>query len=177
MSDDVHTYLEHFPDETRRRLETLRGLVRELCPRAVEAMNYGLIGYKLNGHPLVYFGGFKQHIGLYATPAGQDAFAEEFARYVQGKGSVQLPLTEPLPVDLITRVISHRVETVSDELPPIGRPARTALEAIGVTRMSQLGTHAERDLLALHGVGPKAIRILRENGAQFLEEGAGRENN
>ncbi|MHA3685050.1 DUF1801 domain-containing protein [Leucobacter sp. HY1908] len=169
MSDDVLAYLAQFPDQTQQRLQTLRGLVRERCPAAAEGMSYGLIGYKLNGHPVIYFGGFKQHIGLYATPAGQAAFAEEFAPYVQGKGSVQLPLTEPLPIDLITRVISHRVESVSDELPQIGRPARAALESIGVARLSQLGTHSEQELLALHGVGPKALRTLRESGARFRE--------
>lgn len=169
MSDDVQNYLDQFPDETRQRLVAMREMVRERCPRAVEAMNYGLIGYKLNGHPLVYFGGFKGHVGLYATPNGHEAFAAEFARYVQGKGSVQLPLAESLPVDLIARVIAHRVETVAEELPQIGRPARSALEVIGVTRMSQLSAHSEQELLALHGVGPKAIRILRESGAQFLE--------
>ena len=167
MSDEVHTYIAQFPDETQQRLQTLQDIVRGLCPGAVEAISYGLIGYKLNGNPLVYFGGFKKHVGLYATPAGQEAFAEEFARYVQGKGSVQFPLAEPLPVELITRVVAHRVDAVSDELPQIGRPARSALEALGITRLSQLTTYSEPDLLALHGVGPKAIRILRESGAQF----------
>lgn len=176
MSEEVQAYLDQFPDETKRRLELLQRLVCERCPGAVEAMNYGLIGYKLNGHPLIYFGGFQKHIGLYATPVGHEAFAPEFARYAQGKGSVQLPLAEPLPTDLIARVISHRVDTIADELPQIGRPARTALGAIGVTRMSELGTHSERELLALHGVGPKAIRIMRASGARFLEDLEGREN-
>lgn len=54
-----------------------------------------------------------------------------------------------------------------DELPWIGRPARDALEVAGVTRMAQLAEWTERDLLALHGVGPKAIRLLREAGATF----------
>lgn len=169
MSDEVQAYVDQFPDETQQRLQILRDLVRELCPRSVEAINYGLIGYKLNGNPLVYFGGFKKHVGLYATPAGQEAFAEEFARYVQGKGSVQFPLSEPLPIDLITRVVAHRVDVVSDELPQIGKPARAALEAIGVTRLSELSNQSEQELLALHGLGPKAIRILHESGARFRD--------
>lgn len=55
--DDVAAYLKQFPEETRSRLETLREMVGEQSPQAVEAMSYGLIGYKLNGHPLIYFGG------------------------------------------------------------------------------------------------------------------------
>ncbi len=162
--DEVVEYVNSFPGETRARLETLRAMVRERCPRAVESVSYGLIGYKLGGHPLIYVGGFKNHIGLYATPVGHEAFAAEFAKYTQGKGSVQFPLSDPLPTELIERVIAHRVETVSEELPSIGRPATSALAAIGVTKASQLADYSEQQLLALHGVGPKAIRLLREAG-------------
>ena len=75
-------------------------------------MSYGLVGYKLNGKPLVYFGAFPNHIGFYATPNGHEAFKDEFAKYKQGKGSVQFPNDQPLPVELITRVIAHRKEQV-----------------------------------------------------------------
>lgn len=146
------------------RLDSLRSIVREECPGSAEGMNYGLIGYKLGGHPLIYFGGFARHIGLYATPSGHETFAAEFARYVQGKGSVQFPLAEPLPVDLIRRVIVHRVETVREQLPAVGKPALRALTSLGVTRTSQLAGYSEQELLALHGIGPKAIRLLRDAG-------------
>jgi uncharacterized protein YdhG (YjbR/CyaY superfamily) len=66
--------------------------------------------YKLNGRPLVYFAAFKNHIGLYATPSGHAAFAEELSRYKQGRGSVQFPLSEPLPFDLIARIVKFRAE-------------------------------------------------------------------
>lgn len=165
----IAAYLARFPDETRSRLETLRKMVRERSPQAAEAMSYGLIGYKLNGHPLIYFGGFTHHVGLYATPVGHEAFAAEFAKYKQGKGSVQFPHAEPLPLDLIARVIAHRVATVGEELPSIGRPATSALAEIGVTRLSELAQYSEQELLALHGVGPKAIRLLREAGAALRE--------
>lgn len=167
--DDVADYLAQFTGETRARLETVRGMVAERCPRAVEAFSYGLIGYQLNGHPLIYVGGFAHHIGLYATPQGHEAFAADFAPYRQGKGSVQFPLAQPLPVDLIARVIDHRVETVSELLPAIGGPATRALAAIGVTRASQLAAYSEQDLLALHGVGPKAIRLIAEAGIALRE--------
>lgn len=169
MNDDVGAYVAKFPDQVRERLEELRSLVRELCPRAAESMSYGLIAFKLNDNPLVYLGGFKQHIGLYATPAGHEEFAAEFARYVRGKGSVQLPLSEPLPVDLVRRVVARRVETVSEELPKIGSPAARALAEIGVTSVSQLSAYSEPELLALHGVGPQAIRLLREAGVTLRD--------
>ena len=164
---EVEEYLAKLPAETRERLEALRGMVKAQCPRAVEAIGYGLIAYKLNGHPLIYFGGFAKHIGLYATPNGHEAFAEEFSKYAQGKGSVQFPLSDPLPLDLIERVIAHRGQTVGDELPAIGAPATRALAAIGVTKLSQLEGRSEAELLALHGFGPKALRLLREAGADL----------
>ena len=52
--------------------------------------------------------------------------------------------------------------TVTDELPRIGAPATRALASIGVTRLSQLIEHRAVDLLKLHGMGPRAITILRQ---------------
>ncbi|MCM0620040.1 iron chaperone [Nocardioides bruguierae] len=94
------------------RVEQVRAIVAELVPEAVEALSYGLVGWKLDGRPLLYVGGFARHVGLYATPAGHEAFAEELSRFTQGKGSVQLPLTEDLPVDLVRRIVAFRAEQV-----------------------------------------------------------------
>lgn len=105
---NVETYLSQFKGEVRQRLDTLRAIIRAEAPEAVESLSYGLVGYKLNGKPLVYFGGYEHHVGFYATPNGHEAFAEEFSKYKQGKGSVQFPLDQPLPLDLIKRVVQHR---------------------------------------------------------------------
>ncbi|MCA9328225.1 DUF1801 domain-containing protein, partial [Candidatus Saccharibacteria bacterium] len=75
---------------------------------------YGLVGYKYKGKPLVYFGGFKKHIGFYATPNGHEAFAKEFANYKQGKGSVQFPLDRPLPIELVEKVVLFRLQTINE---------------------------------------------------------------
>ena len=108
----VDDYFAQFTGETRSRLDTMRGIIHEEAPDAVEAFSYGLVGYKLNGKPLVYFGGFAYHIGFYATPNGHEVFAEDFAKYKPGKGSVQFPLDQPLPVDLIRRVVRYRIKTI-----------------------------------------------------------------
>lgn len=97
-----------FSGETRLRLEKLRKLIHDTSPDSVEGISYGIVGYKRNGKPLVYFGGFEKHIGFYATPNGHQAFADDFAKYKQGKGSVQLPHNQPLPVELIKRVVEYR---------------------------------------------------------------------
>ena len=108
MSQEVDVYINGFGDERTEKLTTMRSLVSTITPDAQEAMSYGLVGYKLNGKPLVYFGAFPKHIGFYATPNGHEAFKEEFSKYKQGKGSVQFPLDQPLPVELIRKVIAYR---------------------------------------------------------------------
>lgn len=109
-ANEVDAYIRQFDGVVRERLEQLRVLVRTEAPDAVEAMSYGLVGYKLNGKPLVYYGGFKNHVGFYATPNGHEAFVEEFSKYKQGKGSVQFPNDRPLPLDLIKRVTQYRIK-------------------------------------------------------------------
>lgn len=112
MVDAVEQYINQFDGEVHTRLVQLRELVHTEVPGAAESFTYGLIGYKLNGKPLVYFGGFAKHVGFYATPNGHEAFREDFATYKQGKGSVQFPNDQPLPIDLIQRVVRYRKEQV-----------------------------------------------------------------
>jgi uncharacterized protein YdhG (YjbR/CyaY superfamily) len=106
---EVDNYIQGFDSEVRARLETMRVLIKKLAPEATELKSYGLVGYKLNGKPLVYFGGFPKHVGFYATPNGHEVFKKEFAIYKQGKGSVQFPHDKPLPIELIRRVVEYRV--------------------------------------------------------------------
>lgn len=108
----VDRYISNYTGDARKRLEQIRDIVLTEVPEAVEAISYGLVGYKLNGKPLVYCGGFPKHTGFYATPNGHEAFKEEFAKYKHGKGSVQFPLDQPLPIDLIRRVVQYRKTTL-----------------------------------------------------------------
>ena len=107
----IDAYIQKFDGEVRVRLQQVRELILAEAPDAVESVSYGLVGYKLNGKPLVYFGGFAHHVGFYATPNGHETFKDDFAKYKQGKGSVQFSLDQPLPIDLIKRVVRHRVAT------------------------------------------------------------------
>ncbi|MDQ5963728.1 MAG: hypothetical protein QG629_811 [Patescibacteria group bacterium] len=110
----IDEYLANFEGEALLRLQSMRTITQTTVPKAIEDISYGLIGYKLNGKPLVYFGGFANHTGLYATPNGHSHFAAEFAPYKQGKGSVQFPLNQPLPVKLIEKVVQYRKEQCSE---------------------------------------------------------------
>lgn len=113
MSGTVAEYINQFDGEVKTRLLQLREIVRAEAPDAIESLSYGLVGYKLNKKPLVYFGGFAHHVGFYATPNGHDAFRAEFAKYKQGKGSVQFPNDQPLPVELVKKVVRYRKDQVA----------------------------------------------------------------
>ena len=60
----------------------------------------------------------------------------------------------------------HDVTAGDDALPRIGAPATRALAAAGITTLPQVSALTEAELLAMHGVGPKAIRLLREAMAE-----------
>jgi uncharacterized protein YdhG (YjbR/CyaY superfamily) len=72
-------------------------------------MSYAIPTFDLNGGHLVHFAGFKKHVGFYPTPSGIAAFKEELSAYKGAKGSVQFPLGQPLPTDLIRRIVEFRV--------------------------------------------------------------------
>lgn len=109
MGKAVNEYISQFPEEVQKKLEQIRAIIKEVAPEAEESISYGIPTYKLNKKSLVYFSRNKNHIGFYATPTGHAAFAGELSRYKQGKGSVQLPFKEPLPLKLIERIVQFRV--------------------------------------------------------------------
>jgi uncharacterized protein YdhG (YjbR/CyaY superfamily) len=106
---NVDQYIQGFEEETQERLIAIRKLIRETAPEAEESISYGMPAYKVNGKPLVYFAGYKSHVGFYATPTGHKAFEKELSKYKQGKGSVQFPLNEVLPVKLIKEIVLFRL--------------------------------------------------------------------
>lgn len=105
----VDEYIAVFPPETQKRLKAIRRAIVKHAPEAIESIAYGMPAYKTNKKPLVYFGAFAEHIGFYATPTGHEKFKQELSIYKQGKGSVQFPLDQPLPMDLIADIVKFRV--------------------------------------------------------------------
>ena len=100
--------------ETQEMLRTLRGLVLELVPEAVECIKYGIPTFTLQGKNLVHFAGYKNHIGFYPAPSGIVAFKKELGPYIKGKGTIQFPIDSPLPLSLIRKVILYRAnETIA----------------------------------------------------------------
>jgi uncharacterized protein YdhG (YjbR/CyaY superfamily) len=109
----IDAYVERFSGDARVVLEELRDLLRDAVPGATETIAYGIPTFDLNGEHVVHFAGYAAHVGLYPTPSGMAAFDGELARYVRGKGSVRFPLGEPLPTELIRRIVAFRVDEVA----------------------------------------------------------------
>jgi len=107
--DDIDSYIASFPEETRALLEQVRSTISKAVPEAKETINYGMPTFTLSGN-LVHFAAFKNHIGFYPTPSGIEAFKKELSSYEGAKGSVQFPLTKPIPFDLISLIVKFRVK-------------------------------------------------------------------
>jgi uncharacterized protein YdhG (YjbR/CyaY superfamily) len=105
---NVEEYISGFPKETQEMLEQLRVTVKKAAPQAVEVISYGMPAFKLNGI-LVWFAAHTKHIGFYPKASGIEVFKNELSIYKYSKGAVQFPLEEPLPLELITRIIEFRV--------------------------------------------------------------------
>jgi uncharacterized protein YdhG (YjbR/CyaY superfamily) len=115
-ANSIDEYIGQFPPETRGVLEDLRALVKASAPDATETISYAIPTFDLNGH-LAHFAGYAKHIGFYPTGSGVEAFKEELKPYKSGKGSVQFPLGQPLPSDLIRRIVEFRVEENTGKAP------------------------------------------------------------
>jgi uncharacterized protein YdhG (YjbR/CyaY superfamily) len=107
--NNVDEYIADFPEEIQSLLNQVRSTIKQAAPDAEESIGYGMPAYKTHGKPLVYFAAFKNHIGFYATPTGHAEFAKELSNYKQGKGSVQFPIDQPMPIRLIAQIVEFRV--------------------------------------------------------------------
>ncbi|MBC7848528.1 MAG: DUF1801 domain-containing protein [Chitinophagaceae bacterium] len=104
----VDEYMAASPVEVREKIEGLRKLIKKAAPKAEEVISYNMPAYKLHGI-LVYFAGYKTHIGFYPTPSGVEAFKKELANYDVSKGTVRFDVSKPLPTRLITDIVKFRV--------------------------------------------------------------------
>lgn len=110
----VDDYMATFPAEIQEKLAVMRKTILELVPEAEEGISYGMPAYKYEG-VLCYFAGFKNHIGFYALPTSHATFAEELSQYKTGKGSVQFPLSQDLPIELIQKMLKFRIQENKDK--------------------------------------------------------------
>jgi uncharacterized protein YdhG (YjbR/CyaY superfamily) len=112
----VTKYFRQFDHEIQFRMSRIQTLIKEHAPEAEEKISYGMPAYKLFSKPMLYFGGFKKHIGFYCTPSGHEAFKSALTKYTHGKGSVQFPHHQPLPENLIAEMIKFRYLEIKQQI-------------------------------------------------------------
>lgn len=103
--ETIDAYIAEFPEQAQQAMQHIRELIHNIVPEVSETMSYAMPTFKLQGHYLVYFAAFKNHIGFYPAPVSKPAFQQDLAGYKTGKGSVQLPLNQPMPTSLIIKMI------------------------------------------------------------------------
>jgi uncharacterized protein YdhG (YjbR/CyaY superfamily) len=108
-AQNIDEYIAAFPKDVQRRLSDIRKVIRKAAPEAEEAIKYRMPTFVLNGN-LVHFAAYAHHIGFYPAPMDIDMFKSELSKFKGAKGSVQFPLDEPLPLDLIGRIVKSRVQ-------------------------------------------------------------------
>jgi uncharacterized protein YdhG (YjbR/CyaY superfamily) len=105
----VEEYIATAEPKAKKALRDIRKTIRAAAPKAEEVISYQMPGYKQNGM-VVFFAGYKNHIGFYPTGSGIEKFKNEFAKYKWSKGAVQFPLDKPLPVALIKKIVKFKLK-------------------------------------------------------------------
>src|SRR5690606_18339110 len=109
---NTEEYILQFPKEVQVILKKIREIVLKNTPNAIESISYGMPAFKLLGKPLVYFAGYKNHIGFYALPSGNEAFKKQLSNYKTGKGSIQFSLDKEMPWKLIEEIVKFRAKEI-----------------------------------------------------------------
>ena len=105
----VDGYIASFPEDVQVKLQLIRQTIQEVASEATEAIKYQMPTFVLYGN-LIYFAAWKKHISLYPVTAAMEAALPELAQYkTSGKGTIQFPLRQPLPVALIREIVAFRV--------------------------------------------------------------------
>ena len=105
----IDGYIASFPIEVQEKLNMIRKVIREEAPDAEEKISYQMPTFAYYGN-LVHFAAYSKHIGFYPAPSGIEAFQEELKEYKGAKGSVQFPLSKPIPYELIRKIVRFRLE-------------------------------------------------------------------
>lgn len=105
----IDEYIDTFREDVQQILERIRQTIRKAAPEAVETISYQMPTFKLDGAYLVYFAAYKNHIGFYPLPLGNEAL-KSLAPYQGAKGAVRFPLDKPIPYDLVKKIVLFRLK-------------------------------------------------------------------
>ncbi|MGA9398427.1 MAG: DUF1801 domain-containing protein [Anaerolineaceae bacterium] len=114
--NSINEYIADSPKEVQKTLKELRAVIKAAAPDAVERISYQMPAFWQNGN-LVYFAAYKSHIGFYPTSSGIVKFKQELSTYEVSKGTVRFPIDQPLPFDLIRKIVAFRVMENQEKVP------------------------------------------------------------
>ena len=168
MNNTVDDYIASFDEPLRTRLREMRTTIRRAVPEADEVFSNTMPGYVLHDS-LVWFAGIEQNVAFY--PRGyhfKKVYAAELAGYRTPKGAILFPSNAALPTKLITKIVMDRAKEnrlVAKPLPAglpekLSAPVRRALAMAEITTLETLASYSEKEILALHGIGPRALPVL-----------------
>lgn len=118
-AETIDDYIDTFPKSTQAILRRMRQTIHKAAPEAKETISYRIPTFMLHGF-LVHFAAYEKHIGFYPTSSGIEAFKGELSQYKSGRGSVQFPLDQPIPYELVKKITLFRVKEVEKK----GRKSR-----------------------------------------------------
>ncbi|MBF4468494.1 MAG: DUF1801 domain-containing protein [Methanobrevibacter arboriphilus] len=107
--DTIDEYISNYPENIQKILEKIRKTIKEVAPEATEKISWGIPTFYLNKN-LVHFAAYKKHIGFYPNPSGIENFKDDLSKYKTSKGTVQFQYDEPIPYDLIRKIVEFRVQ-------------------------------------------------------------------
>ena len=110
IANNIDEYIAGFPKEIQKTLKLIRAAIKKVAPDAEETISYAIPTFTLNGHYLIYFAGYKNHVSIYPAPRGNEDFKDELSQYKGGKGTVQFPLDKPIPLNLLGRIVKFRIK-------------------------------------------------------------------
>ena len=113
---DVDEYMAQLPDDRRAVMEQLRSTIRSAAPDAIEVISYNMPAFRLDGRFLVSYEAFKRHYSLFPwSDAMVEELGDEMKPYAVGKGTIRFPADEPIPLELVTRIVEIRNREVAQE--------------------------------------------------------------
>jgi uncharacterized protein YdhG (YjbR/CyaY superfamily) len=105
---NINDYISRFPPSIQEHLEKIRQVIKKAVPEAKEVISYQMPAFRYAGYMLIFFAAHDKHIGLYPVSIDNPSFLPEITRYTSGKATLQFPYDQPMPYDLIKKIVQFK---------------------------------------------------------------------
>jgi uncharacterized protein YdhG (YjbR/CyaY superfamily) len=105
----INEYVSSLPENAQKAMGEIIASIKAKVPDAEEHISYNMPAFKMNGEYFIHFSAWKNHVGMYPIPAGNEAFQKQIELYRSAKSSLKFPLDKPMPIKLIEKFIKFRI--------------------------------------------------------------------